>query len=259
MEREALAAFGPRESPSKYQLLPDQRQVPGHATLLHAGPRSTSLPIQQSPQLVLGLEHGPSRSLPGEAVGAALVSLEQAPQQDLQHQQAARASPLAGAGALAGSGVVAGASPLVRPGLLAGPSVAAVPAAHEQQLMLAPPRAEVGAPQPELQASPCSPRKGKGGSAAAAGQGEGQPESQAALTGRQQPQQQQAADPDWGDSHGGVLQGISGEAAEGSDGDEVTGAAKPPAGEPPACTVLCWRTWASSPSGLHANQLTPLR
>ena len=213
MERDALAAFGPRESPSRYQLLPDQRQLPGDATLLGPGPH------QQRPQLALGPEHRPSRSLPGEAVGAALASLEQVPQQDLQHQQAVRASPLAGAGA----GALAGS------GLLAGPSDAPGPAAHGQQLMLALPQAEVGASQMEPRASSCSPGRGK---AAAAGPGEGQPDLQAAPTGKRQ-QQQAAADRERGDSHGAVLHGISGEAGEGSDGDDVTGAAKPPAGEPP--------------------------
>lgn len=249
LEREALAAFGSRDSPSKYQLLPDQRQLPGDATLLGPSPRRTAAgPHQQRPQLGLGLERGPSRSLPGESVGAALASLEQAPQQELQHQQAARASPLAGAGALAGAGVIAGAGPLAGPGLLAGASVAAGPAAPQQQLVLAP-------PQGELRASSRGPPRGKGGLAAAAGQGQGQPEVQAALTGRQQ-QQQQVADKDRGDSHGAVLHGISGDAGEGSDGDDVTGAAKPPAGECPACTVVCWRAWGRAEVRALGRQCT---
>ena len=215
LEREALAAFGPRESPSTYQLLPDQRPLPGDAPQVGPGHCSTAPPHQQRPQLALGLERSPSRSLSGEAAGAALASLKQ---EECQHQQAARASLLAGAGAgaPAGSGVVAGAS------LLPGP-------AREQQLMLAPPQAEVGAPQTEPRASSRSHLRGEGGLAAAAGQG--QPKAQAAVTGRRL-QQQQALDQEPGDSHGAVLHGISGEAAEGSDEDDVTGAAKPPAGEP---------------------------
>ena len=226
MEREALASFGLRDSPTRYQLLPDQRQLHGDVTLLGHGPCSSAPPHQQRPQLGMSLEHGPSHSLPGEAAGAALASLEQGPQQELQHQQVARASPQAGAGALAGPGVAAGASPLAGLGPLGGASMAVGPAAHEQQLTLAPPQADVRGPQTEPRVSSRSPLRGEG---------QGQPEVQAALPGRKQ--QQAVADREPGNSHGAVLQ--LGEAAEGSDGDDVTGAAKPPAGELPAQRQTC--------------------